>query len=124
MRITVIDVDADDTATAMSAIAAALGRSNGHTPPMSDVTSRAMSGPPAQLELAAAPVKPQPISKELMKAWQFLVAHDRDNGITPGEVAAGLHLKHATAIWRMNRLLEKGMAYRVKRGHYRAGEAA
>lgn len=64
-----------------------------------------------------------PLSLVLAETWEWLVSHDDPVGIPFQEVATSLGLKHATATWRLNKLVEKGVAHKVKRGFYRAGEA-
>jgi hypothetical protein len=118
MRITVVDIDSDDHQAAMAAIAAALGRTNG-SPSSTIIVAPA----PKPRELEAAPVeKPQPLSPELAAAWSWLVAHDNPKGSTPDEMAEGMQVPFSTATYRVNQLVRKGVARRIARGRYRAGE--
>lgn len=61
------------------------------------------------------------LSPALAQTWEWLVAHDSTEGVTTAEVAEGLGLQEPAATWRLNRLLKKELAHRLKRGHYRAG---
>lgn len=124
MRITVIDVDHDDAAAALAAINAALGRSNG-TPV--ETKRRKKERPAIEAKkppvIEAELVETVEIPKKQADAWNWLVANDIQKGRSVAEIAKGLGIKREAAIWRMNKLIAKGLAHRVRRGFYRSGEA-
>ena len=64
----------------------------------------------------------EPLSPQLVETWNWLVKHDSDQGVTPVEIAVGLKLAQATAVYRVSELVKKQLARRVRRGHYRAGD--
>lgn len=63
------------------------------------------------------------LSKELVDTWNWLVANDTPTGSKPEYAAGPLGCTVATAAQRMQKLVAEGLAYRVKRGYYRSGEA-
>lgn len=62
-----------------------------------------------------------PLSNSLVDTWNWLVKHDTEKGLHANEIAAGLGIKRATANYRLNALIEKELARRTQRGHFRAG---
>jgi len=69
------------------------------------------------------PPEMQSLSSELAQAWEWLVAHDDPDGIRVTVLAEGLGITVHAATFRCNRLIDKGLAHRIRRGRYRPGEA-
>lgn len=115
MRITVIDID--DAGDAVAAIQAALGR-NGT---VQAAEQRAIEAPKKRRRESIASEKID-LSDALSHTWNWLVANDRRKGHTAIEVAEALSVKTATANYRLNALIDHGLAHRVSRGFFRAGE--
>ena len=63
------------------------------------------------------------LSPALVETWNWLVANDHGDGVTPNDIAVGLELLPATANYRLARLRERELAHRVSPGRYRAGAA-
>jgi hypothetical protein len=63
-----------------------------------------------------------PLSPLLHQAWEWLVAHDSPEGVSPVVMAEEFGVPTATATWRLSALIRKGLAHRVARGCYRPGE--
>jgi len=63
------------------------------------------------------------LSPELAQTWEWLVVHDGPDGIVVTNIADGLKITVNAATFRCNRLIEKGLAHRIRRGRYRPGEA-
>lgn len=63
------------------------------------------------------------LSPQMVKTWEWLVAHDDPNGIRVITIAEGLGITTNTVTWRCNVLIEKGLVHRLRRGRYRPGEA-
>jgi len=125
MRITVIDVEHDDAAAAIAAIHAALGaRSNGrpatYAQPLPTLETPAIEAP--KKKKTEEEVELVELSPKLVDTWNWLVANDTPRGVALAEIAVAMNLAHATTTWRLNALIKKQMAYRVRRGRYRAGE--
>ena len=79
---------------------------------------RRAKSPPKELESESVP-----LSSVLVETWNWLVAHDDAEGIRSREVAKGLDVKGSTAVYRLNKLVEKELAYRTRPGYYRAGDS-
>jgi len=72
---------------------------------------------------APEPPESASLSPQLVQTWEWLVAHDNPNGVQVHAIATGLNITVHAATFRGNRLIEKGLAHRVRRGRYRPGEA-
>lgn len=72
--------------------------------------------PPKELESESVP-----LSNALVETWNWLVAHDCAEGRGSDEVAEALDIKRHTAVYRLNTLVDKDLAWKPDRGHYRAG---
>lgn len=118
MRITVIDVEHDDAAAAVAAINAALGRTNGTAPGAELLAIEA----PKKKKPKPAAVEKVDLSEALSQTWNWLVANDVRGGHSAIEVAEALGIKPATANYRLTALITNGLAHRVSRGFFRAGE--
>lgn len=70
----------------------------------------------------AKPVEEVELSAQTYETWQWLVANDDPNGVKVNAIADGLGITVHAATFRCNKLIEKGLAYRVRRGRYRPGE--
>ena len=68
-------------------------------------------------------VETEKLSPQLAETWTWMVAHDTPAGINVHQVAEGLHITVHAATFRLNGLIGKGLARRLRRGWYRPGEA-
>jgi hypothetical protein len=66
----------------------------------------------------------EPLSPQLVDAWNWLVANDKASGCRAEEMAAGLDINPHTAVYRLSQLLKKELIHRVRPGCYRAGSRA
>jgi hypothetical protein len=66
----------------------------------------------------------EPLSPQLVDAWNWLVANDTASGRRAEEMAEGLDINHHTAVYRLGQLLKKELIHRVRPGGYRAGSHA
>jgi hypothetical protein len=105
-----VSFETDDVGQALAMVKALR---NGASPPK----------PPARRE-QAAPEEEVPVSAVLAQTWEWLVAHDgeTETGWRATDVAAALGIQKATATYRLSQLVKKGLAHRLRRAHYRAGE--
>ena len=71
---------------------------------------------------ALAPPRPdRPLSKPMDETWAWLAAADGPRGVTAEELANAFGITTAGALWRLNQLIKRDMAWRVSTGHYRVG---
>ena len=63
------------------------------------------------------------LSTQLTATWNWLVNNDNPAGMTTDQISGGLGITTHAATWRLNQLIDKGLAHRVKRGCYRPGES-
>jgi len=64
-----------------------------------------------------------PVSSSLVETWQWLVDNDKPTGASVQEIADGLGIKNPAVTFRLNKLVQKGLVHKVKRGYYRPGES-
>jgi hypothetical protein len=62
-----------------------------------------------------------PLSPALVETWNWLVAHDDPDGQHSSDVAAGLGINEHTSLYRLNKLIDRELAHRIRPGRYRAG---
>lgn len=123
MRITVLDFDTgDDAAAALAAISAALGRRNGSAAAVPLPQVQKSTARPHAIEAAVVVEHEEKLSPQLSQTWSWLTSHSTPEGVNAAAIAERLHIKPATATWRLNQLIGRGLAHRVRRGYYRAGE--
>lgn len=82
------------------------------------------SAPAKKRKVETQSVEEVPLSAALTDTWNYLVARDNVGGVATSAIAYGTNTSAATVVNRLNTLIEKGLAHRVKRGHYRPGEAS
>jgi transcriptional regulator with XRE-family HTH domain len=68
-----------------------------------------------------AGVHPQPdnLTQTQLQTWNYLVAHDSDEGVDFNSVASGLRIKGPAAYERCKKLVAAGYAKALGKGHYR-----
>jgi len=119
MKVTVtpdgeVSFDTDDIVQAVNMIKALR---NGATSPM-----RKKRGP--YKKRSSGPVEEiVPVSPSLVETWQWLVDNDKPTGAAIQEIADGLGIKNPAVTFRLNKLIQKGLAHKVRRGYYRPGES-
>ena len=62
------------------------------------------------------------LNETQLQTWQFLVAHDAEEGVPARDYAAIAGLSESGAAMRLTKLIDLGLAYRVKPGYYRPGQ--
>lgn len=77
-------------------------------------------GRPKKTEPVMEYKKPLTVAQE--QTWTWLVAHDVAAGLLPADMANDMGITTRAAEQRVRGLLEAGLARRVGRGRYRAGE--
>ena len=115
MRLTIgpsgeVTIDTDDP---QQVIAVVKGLRNGSAP-----TKPAKGKKKLRAELESYD---EPLSAQLVDAWNWLVANDNEAGSNSEEMAAGLGINPHTAVYRIAQLVKKDLAHKVKPGRYRAG---
>lgn len=92
------------------------------------VEAKAKPAKPESLPRKPAPKKKRKDAKqvdlapETFDTWQFLVNNDRLDGLYIHQIAHTMGCTVHAATWRCNKLIGKGLAHRVTRGYYRAGD--
>lgn len=56
-----------------------------------------------------------------LQTWQYLLAHDCDEGISATQYAKEAKIAHPVADNRLRKLLSLGMAHKIAPGRYRSG---
>lgn len=103
---------------------------NGSDPKAIAALIRELHKPAKKTKTAPAPAEPvdtglavdPAVSPQQMQTWQWLVNNDAPTGRSAQDLADALGLENGTAGLRLSRLVQNGLAHKVSRGLYRAGD--
>lgn len=98
---------------------------SGHAPPPPKaIEAKRVTRKPRKKTKLALPKADRPLTKVHDETWAWLAASDRPEGVSPAELAKAFGLSVAGALWRINELIKRDMAWKTGPGRYRVGSVA